>query len=131
MKEIGCWIRIPRSQITIDTFIVVYMKKNKILPNFDPFSGDFWGILGQKGILCDRIRLNITTENNLSLVHVYPPLTNLKFIWLSLPHHLYLVALFCAEYHKGLNYPHLSASITAKRPRDKLYHLFFQTNFIY
>ena len=81
------------------------MNKNEFLPNFDPFSGFFLGILDQKGGLCHRIRLYITNANNLSLFQVYPPLTNLKFILLSLPHHLYLVALFCAEYHKGLNYP--------------------------
>ena len=42
MVEIGCSTQIVHPKITIDTCIVVSTKRKEILPNFDPFSGD-WG----------------------------------------------------------------------------------------
>ena len=52
-------------------------------------------------------------------------LAKFKLNWSSLPHRLYLQALYQTEYHIGDNYPRLSASITNKRPWAKLWHLTF------
>ena len=63
--KIGCSIQIQRPQITITRYNVVNTKKNKILPNFDQFSGYFWENRGQVEVLCDLIMYSIIYEYNL------------------------------------------------------------------
>ena len=53
------------------------MKKNKVSPSFDLFSGYFWEFWGQMGVLGDWLMLNIIQELNLNLTFDYPAQNNI------------------------------------------------------
>ena len=55
-------------------------------------------------VFCDRLRLNIIYEHNLSLIDDYPAQSNFKFIRLYLQYHFNFVVQFCLEHRKDLNY---------------------------